>query len=160
MQRKDDSADEREGEPLTTQFFAIIETGKEPVRVALVPLVLLFIRLPPSPNCGERSRAAAAALKLIILYLRLRQSNPAVTRCSPVQTGPQQQQQGQQEHCQKKKDSLQMDIFDIYIFTTQLPPFVTFLDTLLCCILWIVIGVAVALCFPSFYGQPDLPDFL
>lgn len=26
----------REGEPLTTQFFAIIETGKEPVRVALV----------------------------------------------------------------------------------------------------------------------------
>lgn len=148
-----------DGEPLTTQFFAIIETGKEPVRVALVPLELLFIRLPPSPNCGERSRAAAAALKLIILYLRLRQSNPAVTRCSPVQTGPQQQQQGQQEHCQKKKDSLQMDIFDIYnIFTTQLPPFVTFVDTLLCCILWIVIGVAVALYFPSvFMASPICP---
>lgn len=51
-----------------------------------------------------------------------------------------------------------MDIFDIYIFTTQLPPFVTSLDTLLCCILWIVIGVAVALCFPSvFMASPICP---
>lgn len=52
-----------------------------------------------------------------------------------------------------------MDIFDIYnIFTTQLPPFVTFVDTLLCCILWIVIGVAVALCFPSvFMASPICP---
>lgn len=116
MQRKDDSADEREGEPLTTQFFAIIETGKEPVRVALVPLELLFIRLPPSPNCGERSRAAAAALKLIILYLRLRQSNPAVTRCSPVQTGPQQQQQGQQEHC-PEEEGLTANGYFRYIFS-------------------------------------------
>lgn len=108
-----------DGEPLTTQFFAIIETGKEPVRVALVPLELLFIRLPPSPNCGERSRAAAAALKLIILYLRLRQSNPAVTRCSPVQTGPQQQQQGQQEQQQNiaRRRTHCKWIFSIYIFS-------------------------------------------
>lgn len=100
-----------DGEPLTTQFFAIIETGKEPVRVALVPLELLFIRLPPSPNCGERSRAAAA-LKLIILYLRLRQSNPAV--------------QCKQAHNNSNKDNRNIArrrrthckwIFSIYIFS-------------------------------------------